>query len=270
MNDDKTGKKGFIERIKEWDRPSDTIKAEQEERAIRMLQEQREAKQKQREEKARQKEYASRTTFTVWDYVLLESVRRKDPRIRIRIGTMKALTSLERLALAGWIEKPANKMPFDDRERLEAFRDSNEYRLYQDRLDRIMSGEDYDRMDRILGMLKIKKIDDWLVLTDEGRSVAEEQRSKMRLKWDKLRRLYSDKSAEFQQAAEDSMEYLPLFLSMGFVNGAVMAQMMSDAHVDYPYWYGDLYVGGSSSTWAGGFDGDAGDDFNDSPDFGGF
>lgn len=257
MKGDKTDKKGFIERIKEWDRPDDALKAEQEESLIRMLQEQREAKK-------RQKEYASRTTFTVWDYVLLESIRRKDPRIRIRIGTMKALTSLERLALAGWIEKPADKMPFDDRERLEAFRDSNEYKLYQDRLDRIMSGEDYDRMDRILGMLKIKKIDDWLVLTDEGRLVAEEHRSKIRLKWDKLRRLYSDKNAEFQQAAEDSIEYLPLLLTMGFVNGVMMAQMMSDAHIDYPYWYGDLYRGGSYSTLdgTGCFDGD--------PDFGGF
>lgn len=269
MKEDKPGKRGIIERIKEWDRPSDATKAEQEERAIRMLQEQREARQKQREEKARQREYASRTTFTVWDYVLLESVRRKDPRIRIRIGTMKVLTSLERLALAGWIEKPANKMPFDDTERLEAFRDSNEYKLYQNRLDRIMSGEDYDKMDRILDMLKIKKIDDWLVLTDEGKPVAEEHRSKIRLKWDKLRRLYLDKSAKFQQAAEDSMEYLPLFLTMGLVNGAMMAQMMSDAHVDYPYWYGDLYVGGSFNTWADDFDGDGGD-FDDGPDFGGF
>ena len=58
----------------------------------------------------------------------------------------------------------------------------------------------------------------------------------MQLKWDKLQRLYSDKSAKFQQAVEDSIEYLPLFLAMGFVNGAMIAQIMSDARIDYPYW----------------------------------
>lgn len=263
MGDDKPSKKGFIERIKEWDKPDEIYKAEQEEiykaeqeeRAIRVLQEQRETK-------ARQKEYASRIAFTVWDYMLLESVRRGDPRIRVRIGTMKVLASLERLVLAGWIEKPTDKIPFDDRERLEAFRDSNEYKQYEERLDRIMSGEDDDRMRDVFGMLGIKKIDDWLILTEEGKPVAEEQRSKMRLKWDKLRKLYSDKSTEFRHVAEDNVEYLPLFLSMGFVNGVMMAQMMSDAHVDYPYWYGNLYVGGSSGTWSdtsefdGGFDAD--------------
>ena len=44
---------------------------------------------------------------------------------------------------------------------------------------------------------------------------------------------------------------LPPFLAIGFVNGAMMAQMMGYARVDYPYWYGDLYVGGSA-----GFNGD--------------
>ena len=268
MKDDKADKKGFIERIKEWDKPEDVSRAEREEWNRRMRQEQREEKQKQREEKARQKEYASQTIFSVWDYVLLESVRRGDPRVRIRIGTMKALTGLERLALAGWIEKPADKMPFDDMERLEAFRDSYEYKQYEERLDRITSGEDYGKMHRVLDTLGIKKIDDWLILTEEGKPVAEEQRNKMRLKWDKLRRLYSDKSAEFQQAAEDNVEYLPMFLTMGFVNGAMMAQMMSDAHVDYPYWYGDLYLGGSIGTRGdtGGLD----SYFEGDPDFGDF
>lgn len=252
MKDGST-KKGFIERIKEWDAVRDTTKTEQQEKAIRKLQEQRETK-------ARQKEYASRTAFNVWDYVMLESVRRGDPRIRIRIGTMRALASLERLSLAGWIEKPADKVPFDDMERLEAFRDTNEYRLYKDRLSRMLSGEDFDRMHYVLDALHIKNIDDWLVLTEEGRRAAEEKRASMRIVWDRLRRLYMDKSAEFRQAAKDHLEYLPLFLTMGFVNGTMMAQMMSEAHVDYPYWYGDLYVTGSPNAWNvsdcfdGGFD----------------
>ena len=46
--------------------------------------------------------------------------------------------------------------------------------MYQDHLDMIMSSEYYDRMDRILDMSRIKKIDDYLVLTDKGRPVAEE------------------------------------------------------------------------------------------------
>ena len=251
---DGSPKKGLVERIKKWDAARDPAKAEQQEEAIRRLQEQRETE-------ARQREYAGRTAFSVWDYVMLESVRRGDPRIRIRIGTMKALASLERLSLAGWIEKPAGKVPFDDMERLEAFRDTNEYRLYKDRLGRILSGEDFGRMRHVLDALHIKNIDDWLVLTEEGRRAAEEKRASMRIAWDRLRRLYVDKSAEFRQAAEGHLESLPLFLVMGFANGAMMAQMMSEAHVDCPYWYGELYVAGSPNAWNeldgfnGGFDG---------------
>lgn len=43
---------------------------------------------------------------------------------------------------------------------------------------------------------------------------------------------------------------------MGFVNGAMMAQMMNEANIDYPYWYDGLYVCGSSGTW------DVSGDFN--------
>lgn len=263
MKDDiDTYEKDYLERFKKQEADRLTHKKEREAETARIAQEQRDARQK---EKAK---YASQTIFTVWDYVLLESIRRGDPRIRIRIGTMKVLTSLEKLFRSGWIEKPINKIPFDDMEKLETFRDSYEYKQYKNRLDRIMSYKDHVRKGSVLGMLGIKKIDDWLILTEEGKCVAREKRSKVRLVWGKLRKMYSEKSAEFQQAAEDNASYLPLFLVMGLVNGTMMAQMMSDAHIDYPYWYGDLYGGGSYGAWdgSGGFDGGFGEEF----DFGGF
>lgn len=263
VDDIETYEKNYLERFKKQKMEEEARKTEQRKQAERMKQARHEAKQKE------QKRYASQTTFAVWDYVLLESIRREDMRIRIRMGTMKTLASLEKLSYAGWIERPVAKMPFDDMERLEAFRDSYEYKQYKDRLDRIMSYEDHAKKSRVFSMLGIKKIDDWLILTEEGRRVAEEHRSKMRLVWDKLRKLYLDKSSEFQQAAENNMKYFPLFFVMGYVNGAMMAQMMSDAHIDYPYWYGDLYGGESFSTLSGsgGFDGDVGGGFDGDPDF---
>lgn len=234
---------------------------------LRRLKEQDpEAARRESEKAARQREYASQTTFTAWDYVLLESIRRRDPRVRIRIGTMKVLDGLEKLILAGWIEKQA-KISFDDAERLEAFRDSAEYRQYKDRLSRLMSYKHEAIMRATLDRIGIKKIEDLLVLTEEGRRVAGEQHDKMQSLWNRMRKLYSERSAEFQQMAKDNAVYLPLFFMMGLANGAVMAQMMIEARVDYPYWYGDLYGSGSSSTWDGSgvLDGDLDADI----DFGG-
>lgn len=266
MKDDvEAYERDYLKRVQEQAAEKRMLEKEQKEKTAQMEQAQREA------EREEQETYVKRTTFTAWDYVLLESIRRKDPRPRIRIGTMKVLASMERLFRAGWIARPHGKMPFDDAERLEAFRDSHEYKQYKGRLNRIMTVEYLTKKGSVFNMLGIKKIDDWLILTEEGRRIAKKKRDRLELVWSRMQKLYSDgMTAEFRQASEKNMEYLPLFVMMGFVNGAMMAQMMSDAHVDYPYWYGDLY-GGSSGAWDGSGDfGDAGGGFDGDPGFGGF
>lgn len=234
------------------------------------LREQGKDKQKEqayrKAERIKQEKFINDTVFTVWDYVLLESIRRGDYRIMIRIGSMQVLTSMKKLFLAGWIEKPKSDIPFDDMERLAKFMDSYEYKQYKDRLNRIMTREYLTKRSDVCNTIGIKNIGDQLILTKEGKRVAKERRDTMYIKWDKLRRLYrGGKNAELQQLAKANAECLPMFFAMGLANGALIASMMSDARVDYPYWYEDLQVaGGSTDIWGITDNFDASFEFDDS------
>ena len=213
------------------------------------------AAERLREERLKTKQYVERTAFTAQDYILLESIRREDPRIRIRMGTMKVLDGLERLYHAGWIKKPNTDMPFDDLEKLEKFRDSYEYKQYTNRLRRIMTHEYLAKKSRVFGMLKIKKIDDWLVLTEDGVQTAEKKRDDVMELWNKMQKLHSDGMIDdLKHMSEQNRDYLPLLVMMGITNWALMGQLLSNthgAHYDIPHEYGMLDVG---SFDAGGFD----------------
>ena len=83
-----------------------------------------------------------------WDYVLLEMIRREDPRAAMRLGTMRSAESLLKLFCHGPIarRRPAT---FDERERMQAFLDSAEYRQYKNRLKRLMTREARERLELI-------------------------------------------------------------------------------------------------------------------------
>ena len=185
-------------------------------------------------------------TLSVWDYVILESIRRKDPRMRIRIGTMKTIDGMEKVFRCGLVKKPDRMPPFDERERLEAFKDSLEYKQYEERLKRMVTWEERERIKQVLKTVGLKEIVDMLELTESGRRALKEKRAEMLRLWRNLTALHAkNDKAGFQEAADGSLDYFPLMVVMGFASSSAMTHMISEAGTDHLHWVGESGV----SSW---------------------
>ena len=85
------------------------------------------------------KKAAREADLDAWNYAALEMVRRGDPGAPMKIGTLRFCESLLRLHCHGLVERSGRKPTFDETERIHAFLDSQVFRRYQDRLERIMT-----------------------------------------------------------------------------------------------------------------------------------
>ena len=265
MKDDLNGyEEGYLKRVEKAKelraKQERRMKAEQErQRKRKKAEQERQRKRKKEAEMKERERLAEKTVFSVWDHVLLESIRRNDPRVRIRIGTLKVLDSMERLFECGQMEKKT-AMPFDEMERLEAFRDSAEYAMYKRRIERIITTEVDTYRLHVFDRIGIRTIVDPLVLTPAGLSRITGKRDEMRKIWDRLNNMRSKGDAEFPAEVQKSMANVPLFLAMGIAGGPLYAYMIAHSQADHVH--GMEYIerypfGGSSfdeSAFDGGFD----------------
>ena len=251
MKDDLSGyEEGYLKRIEK----AKELRAKQE-RRMKAEQERQRKRTKEAEMKERER-LVEKTVLSVWDHVLLESIRRNDPRVRIRIGTMKVLDSMERLFECGQMEKKT-AIPFDEMERLEAFRDSAEYVMYKRRIERIITTEVYTFRLHVFNRIGIRTIVDPLVLTPAGLSRITGKRDEMRKIWDRLNNMRSKGDAEFPAEVQKSMANIPLFLAMGIAGGSLYAYMMAQSQADHVHGieYIERYPFGESSLDESAFDG---------------
>ena len=172
--------------------------------------------------------------LSVWDYVVLEFIWRKDPRILLRIGTMRTVDIIHKLFQLVLVKK-LSEPSFDEMERHEALLDSPEYKQYKKRRERIMTSETRNKIDFTCGMIKIENIDDMLEPTEAGSRKMRKKRAEMRLLWRKLEDLCDNDRAKFQQKAKENLIYLPLLIAMGMASGAAMVYMASEASTDHMY-----------------------------------
>ena len=172
--------------------------------------------------------------LSVWDYVVLEFIWRKDPRILMRIGTMRTVDIIHKLSRQALIKK-FSEPSFDEIERHEALLDSPEYKQYRERRKRIMTLEARDKIDSTCRMIKIENIDDMLKPTEAGSRKMRKKRAEMRLLWRKLEDLCDNDRTKFQQEAKENLIYLPLLIAMGMASGAAMVYMASEASTDHMY-----------------------------------
>ena len=173
-------------------------------------------------------------SLSVWDYVVLEFIWRKDPRILLRIGTMRTVDIIHKLFQLVLVKK-LSEPSFDEMERHEALLDSPEYKQYKKRRERIMTSETRNKIDFTCGMIKIENIDDMLEPTEAGSRKMRKKRAEMRLLWRKLEDLCANDRAKFQQEAKENLIYLPLLIAMGMASGAAMVYMASEASTDHMY-----------------------------------
>ena len=217
------------------------------------------------EEKSKEIENMNNT-----DYTLLESQRRENILLCLHIGIMEQLDSIEKLFRCGLIKRLDRKLTFSEKEKLEKQKDTPQFKQYVARIQRIMDSELKQRIKDYQTKLGLKKPDDWLDLTEKGKEVVEKKRKELESVWAELQSSYEKGNKQvFREQVDKNRSMFPLFMIMGFANGAMMGTMLGNMGMnsemymqDMDMAYNDGYADGSGGALPaeGGDFGDTGGD----------
>ena len=172
---------------------------------------------------------ATEAALDPWDYVVLEMARRGNPRISMKVGTMRAAESFLKLFCHGMIAKLDRPPTFDELERLQAFLDSAEYRQYKDRLRKLMTEEVKGRLKVVSEITGVRGPEDMWDLTDKGRGAPRTKRAEIIALHDRMDKQYRADRTAFYKDVESYVWALPMMAVMGIGAGAMMAYVHSVA-----------------------------------------
>lgn len=212
-------------------------------------------RQRERIEAARKA--ATEAELDSWDYVVLEMIRREDPRIPMKIGTVRSFESFLKLFCHGLIAKLDRPATFDELERIHAFLDSAEYKQYKNRLRKLMTQEVEECLKTVVAITGVRNQEDMWDLTDEGRRALQTKRVEIIALHDRMTKQYRANRTDFYENAESYVWALPLMVAMGVGTGVMMAYMHSVADASY----GMLYSVGRPEYADIGYGADFGADF---------
>ena len=230
----------------------------------------KERKQKEKEEAKTVKKLIKNLDNT--DYTLLESQRTENILLSLHIGLEKQMNSIEKLIRCKLVKKLDREPTFTEKEKLERQRDTPQYKQHVARLNRIMDKKMAERLKEFCKKIGLKTPDDPFELTHEGEQILAKKRKVLESVWQKLTSAYDSKNKQlFREEASKRVSMFPLFMIMGFANGAMMGTMMGSMGMnpatymqDMDMAYNDGYADGS-----GDFGGEGGDFGGEGGDFGG-
>ena len=206
--------------------------------------------------------------LNIVDYTLLESQHRGNLLLCLHHGFMEMLDSGEKLYRLGLMKKADRKLTFSEKEKFERQKDTPQFKQYAARIQRIMDSETEQRIREYQANLGLRNLDDPMDVTDKGKQILEMKRKELEIIWKEMNSAYDGKDKQlFQKKVESNKSFFPLFLIMGFTNGAMMGAMMGnmgmnsemymqDMDMAYDQGYGDA---GGALPAEGDF-GDAGGD----------
>ena len=161
------------------------------------------------------------------DYTLLECQRRESILLSLHIGIMEQLDSIEKLFRCGLIKRLDRKLTFSEKEKLEKQKDTPQFKQYVARIQRIMDSELKQRIKDYQTKLGLEKVDDNFDLTEAGKHVIEKKRKELEAIWQKMSSAHDSKNKQlFREQVDKNKSVFPLFMIMGFVNGAMLGTMM--------------------------------------------
>ena len=249
---------------------------------IERKKQEKERKQKEQEElerleKEKQEKIENRTVKELIkkldkdDYTILESIRRDNPRLLLRVGVLDSLNKYLKLFRCGLIKKLDRELTFNEKEKLERFKDTPEFKQYATLVQRLDCTELRDKFREYKNRLGLKKDDDPIDITEKGKNVLSNMRKKVKEVWQDLKSAYDKKDKNlFREKVDQNISMFPLFMIMGFANGAMMGTMLGnmgmnsqmymqdmDMAYDQGYTDGAVDYGGDFGAEGGDF-GDAG------------
>ena len=222
------------------------------------------------EKKAEQEEISKEIeSLDNTDYTILETYKQDNMLLGLHIGLEKQLDSFEKLLRCKLIKKVDREITFSEKEKMERQKDTPQYKQYVARINRIMDKKMKERCEEFCQKIGLKTPDDPFELTHEGEQILAKKRKVLESVWQKLTSAYDSKNKQlFREEASKSVSMFPLFMIMGFANGAMMGTMMGSMGMnpatfmqDMDMAYNDGYADGSGDFGGEGGDfGDAGGD----------
>ena len=206
------------------------------------------------------------------DYTILEAQRTENILLALNIGVEETLNSIEKLIRCKLIKKADREPTFSEKEKIARQKDTPQYKQYVARINRIMDKKMTERLKEFCQKIGLKTEDDPFDLTEKGKQVLLTKRKEVESVWQKIRSAFDGKNKQlFREEVDKNKTVFPLFLIMGFANGAMMGTMMGSMGMnpatymqDMDMAYNDGYADGS-----GDFGGEGGDFGGEGGDFGG-
>ena len=196
--------------------------------------EKQEAEIKVKEEKEKQERVEQGTvaelirTLSPKDYIVLESLRREDLQLSLKLGTMELMAIMEKLFRCGLIKRLDREPTFDEKEKLLKFMDSPAYKQHIKRIEQLATPEFKERVKAYMKKLGFESEYDLTELTGKGKELLKKKIKELKSEWGKLVAIYKTKDGQKLKQEIDNYRFdFPLMLYMGFSSGFIMSAMFN-------------------------------------------
>ena len=183
------------------------------------------------------------------DYTLLESNRTTNVLSSLHLGFEKVLDSSQKLFRCGLVKKLEGKLTFSEKEKLERQKDTPQFKQYQARIQRIMDSEMKEKLRDYMQQMGMKTGEEPFELTEEGKKILAKKRKELESVWAELKSSYDKGNKQvFRKTLDQNKSMFPLFMVMGFANGAMMGAMMGKMDMNFA-----MYMQGMNEMYDMGF-----------------
>jgi len=215
---------------------------QQEKEGIEKIEKEREEKERkkkeqeelERQEKEKQDQVERRTvaellrTLSPKDYIVLESLRRDDWQLSLKLGTMELMAITEKLFRCGLIKRLDREPTFDEKEKLLKFMDSPAYKQHAKRIEQLATPEFKERVKAYMKKLGFESEYDLTELTGKGKELLNKKIKELKSEWGKLVAIYKTKDGKKLKQEIDNYRFdFPMMLYMGFSSGFIMSSMFN-------------------------------------------
>ncbi len=209
-------------------------KRQEKKRLAKEKEEKQEKERKAKEENEKQGRVEQGTvaelirTLSPKDYIVLESLRREDLQLSLKLGTMELMAIMEKLFRCGLIKRLDREPTFDEKEKLLKFMDSPAYKQHVKRIEQLATPEFKERVKVYLKKLGIESEYDLLDLTGKGKELLKKKIKELKSEWGKLVAIYKTKDGKKLKQEIDNHRFdFPMMLYMGFSSGFIMSAMFN-------------------------------------------
>ena len=156
---------------------------------------------------------------------------------------------------------------------MERQKDTPQFKQYAARIQRIMDKKMIERCKEFCAKIGMKSIDDPFDLTEEGKKILAKKRKELESVWTELKSAYDKGNKQvFRDQVDKNRSMFPLFMIMGFANGAMMGTMLGNMDMNSEMYMQDMdmaYNEGYADGSGGALPAEGGD-FGDTGGEGGF